>query len=231
MKKIGIIGGIGPASTIEYYKKIVEGFRKHINSDEYPDLVIHSINMTEMLSYVSSNNLDGLVKFFEHKIRSIEKIGVDSVAIASNTPHWAIETLKKKVSIELVDIVEETCKQVKQKEIRKVGLIGTNFTMTKGFYQRSASKYDIEIVIPDQSDRNYIHTKYFSELVFNQALPETKREFLRIIEKLHTLHKIGGLILGGTEIPLLIQQTDCKNLHLFDTTEIHVEAILDRMKS
>jgi len=114
-------------------------------------------------------------------------------------------------------------------KFKKVGLLGTKSTMTNGFYQKVAALYGIEIVIPDTDQQDYIHTKYMSELLFNRIVPETKEQLIRIVRELQEKESIEGLILGGTELPLILKQADFADIMIFDTTVIHVESLVDRM--
>jgi len=229
MKKIGLIGGLGPESTIEYYRLIIKRFQEKHNSKEYPELLLNSINMTEMLGYVFNNQLDKLVDFLAVRIEVLEKAGVDYVAIASNTPHIVFDKLSEKINVQLISIVEETSKEIQRKKLKKVGLMGTKSTMSNGFYQKTALKHGIEILIPDPENQDYIHQKYMGELVFNRILPETKKQLIQIVNKLKKKETIEGLILGGTELPLILNQTDFTDILVFDTTKIHVESIVTKM--
>ena len=130
MTKIGLIGGVGPESSIEYYRLIIKRFQERLNTKDYPEIIINSINMTEMLSYVFNNQLDKLVDFLANKIKILEKAGVEYGAIASNTPHIVFERLIDNVKIPLISIVEETCKIIVTKKMKRVGLLGTKSTMT-----------------------------------------------------------------------------------------------------
>ncbi len=229
MKKIGLIGGIGPESSIEYYRLIIKQFQDRLKTKDYPEFVISSINMTEMLSYVFADNLDRLVDFLVERISTLEKAGVDYGAIASNTPHIVFEKLTKRVKLPLISIVEETCKKIAHYKLPRVGLLGTKSTMTKGFYNKVAKKYGIEIVIPDPDKQDYIHDKYMNELVYNKIVPHTKQQLIGIIKELREVKKIEGLILGGTELPLIISQSDFSDFHVLNTTKIHVESIVTKM--
>ena len=136
MNKIGIIGGIGPESTIEYYRLLIKTFRERLNTNQYPEILLHSVDMTEMLNYVFTNQLDELVEFLKSKIKILEKSNVDYIALASNTPHLVFEKLQESVNVKMISIVEETCKAISKSGIMKVGLLGTKSTMSKGFYQK-----------------------------------------------------------------------------------------------
>jgi len=229
MKRIGIIGGIGPESTIEYYRLIVKRYQERLDTKDYPEVLISSINLTELLGYVFTNQQDRLVDFMVEKIEGLEKTGIDYIAIASNTPHMVFDRIAERVKTPLISIVEETCRVVNDKKLGKVGLLGTKSTMTNGFYQKVAERYGIEIVIPDTEQQDYIHTKYMSELLFNRIVPETKEQLIRIVRELQEKESIEGLILGGTELPLILKQADFAGIEIFDTTVIHVESMVDRM--
>jgi aspartate racemase len=229
MKKIGLIGGVGPESTIAYYRLIIKRYQERLNTKNYPEFIINSINMTEMLSYVFNNRLDSLIDFLSERIKILEMSGIDYATIASNTPHIVFDELKKKVSIPLISIVEETCKEISDRKMNHVGLVGTKSTMTAGFYDKAAKKYGIDIFIPGTKDQDFIHDKYMYELLFNRIVPETKKELIRIVKELKEKESIEGLILGGTELPLILSQQDFSDINILDTTKIHVESIVTKM--
>ncbi len=229
MKKIGLIGGVGPESSIEYYRLIIKQFQNCMNTNDYPELTIHSINMTEMLSYVFNNQLDILVEFLMDRLKILELAGVDYGAIASNTPHIVFDKLAERSSIPLISIVEETCKVVRAKKIDRVGLFGTKSTMTNGFYNTVAEKFGIDIIPPTPDRQDFIHEKYMNELVFNKINQDTKQGLIEIVKELKKKGSIRGLILGGTELPLILNQSDFNDIEIFDTTRIHVEGIVQKM--
>ena len=229
MKKPGIIGGIGPESTIAYYRLVIDRFQKKLNTKDYPEMIIHSVNMTEMLDLVFKNRLDELTRFLKERINVLEDAGADFAALASNTPHIVFDRLDASSKMPLVSIVSETCKEIKYKNMQKVALFGTKSTMTAGFYSKEAAIQGIEIIIPKEEDRDFIHEKYMKELIYNNIVPETKTKLVEIVAKLEKEEKIQGLILGGTELPLIIKQSDFSSLEVFDTTSIHVEALVERM--
>lgn len=229
MKRIALIGGVGPESTIEYYRLIIKRFQERLNTKDYPEIIINSINMTEMLNCLYNNDLDNLVNLLIDKIKILEKSEVDYVAIASNTPHIVFDNLADKVKIPLISIVEEACKVINDKNIKRVGLLGTKFTMTSGFYNKVADKHGIEIVIPDIKNQDYIHEKYMTELLINKIVPETKEHLIQIVKTLKKENLIDGLVLAGTELPLILNQSDFDDIEILDTTKIHVESIVSKM--
>ncbi len=229
MKKLGLIGGVGPESSVEYYRLIIKRFQEKLGTKDYPEMLINSINMTEMLGYVFTGQLDRLVDFLAERIKTLELSGVEFVAIASNTPHIVFDRLAATVNVPLLSIVEETCKKIRDNKMQRVGLFGTKSTMTNGFYNRVAERFGIDIVVPEVTKQDYIHEKYMGELVYNRILPDTKQQLIQIVNELREKESIRGLILGGTELPLILSQSDFNDFEIFDTTKIHVESIVDKM--
>lgn len=229
MNRIGLIGGIGPESTIEYYRLIIKKFQEKLNTENHPELLVFSINMEEMIGYAFNNKTEELIDFLSKRISILETSEVDYIALASNTPHIVFDDLAQRTKAKMISIVEETCKAIKNNGIQKIGLFGTKSTMNHGFYQLIAEKYGIEIITPSKEKQNYIHDKYINELVQNKIIPETKKELINIAEELREENSIEGLILGGTELCLTLSQSDFKTLTIFDTTEIHVESIVNAM--
>ncbi len=229
MKKFGLIGGIGPESTIEYYLQIIKKVKEVTGSN--PDFLIKSIDVNLVLAYVAEKRFKDLIVFLKEKISVLEEAKMEFAAMASNTPHIVYDELNEEVSIPLISIVEETCKVIEINSLKKVALFGTMSTMTNGFYQEKGEKYGIEIIIPSQDQMEYIHNKYMKELLFRDIKLATKKELMHIVNDLYEKHAIEGLILGGTEIPLILNQDDFKNIQVMDTTKIHVDAIVTMMLS
>ena len=225
-KVIGIIGGIAPPSTIDYYQRIITGFQEKDSTRHYPSILINSIDMTRMLDLVTKKEYDTLVDYLSGEIQKLKNGGADFAVLASNTPHIVFEQLKKKSSIPLVSIVEATVKYAKTLGCKKLGLFGTKSTMQGGFYQTGFSKEGIEIVTPSFESQNYIHDKYINEFVKGIFLEETKKAFIDIVHQMIQQSNIEGLILGGTELPFILEEKDFKKFSLLNTTEIHVESIL-----
>ena len=226
IKKIGIIGGIGPESTIDYYKLIIKKIKKAVQSSDYPQIIINSINMTQLLNFINQKQFIELVSFLRIEVNKLEMAGADFCVLAANTPHIIFDELKENINMPIISIVKETCKKIKIKELDKVGLIGTKFTMEAGFYNKVAEKYNIQIITPDKKQQNYIHNKYMNELVFGIINDVTKVELIGIINNLQKAYNIQGLILGGTELPLILKQDDFNDIIILNTTEIHVDSIV-----
>ena len=229
MKKLGLLAGIGPESTIEYYRLLIKTYQEKLDTDNYPEMVLNSINMTKMLNYVFNDQQEELVDFLCEKLDVLKASGADFAALASNTPHIVFDRLVRKTSIPLVSIVEVCCAKISKMGLKRVGLIGTKSTMNGGFYEKAARKYDIEIVVPHHEDQSYIHEIYMNELVLNIIKSDTKSRIIDIVLNLKDEVQLEGLILGGTELPLLLNQADFNDLVIFNTTKIHVDSLVETM--
>lgn len=227
MKTIGIVGGIGPESTIVYYRQIITSYRQQNQGKDYPKILINSINLTKMLSYLEANQLDEVTAYLAGEINRLTEAGADFAVLASNTPHIVFEAVQASSSIPLISIVNATCNQAKVLGLRKIGLFGTKFTMQNNFYANIFAQANIDLVTPNNADQTYIHQVYMTELVQGIILNETKHNLLTIINQMKQVHQLEGLILGGTELPLILKADDTPDMPLLDTTQIHVKAIVD----
>ena len=226
-KVIGIIGGIAPPSTIDYYQKIILGFQERGKTSQYPSILINSIDMTRMLELVAKKEHNALVDYISGEIQKLRDGGADFAAMASNTPHIVFERLQKRSTIPLISIVDVTVAFAKKLGLKKLGLFGTKSTMQGGFYQAGFSREGIEIITPSLEAQNYIHDKYMNEFVKGIFLAETKKKLIDITREIIKLNSIEGLVLGGTELPFVLKEKDFENFVLLNTTEIHVDSILE----
>jgi aspartate racemase len=180
-----------------------------------------------MLDLVANKEYDALVDYLSGEIQKLKNGGADFVAVTSNTPHIVFEQLRSKSTLPLISIVEAALANAKKFGCKKLGLFGTKSTMQGGFYQAGFSKESIEILTPSLESQNYIHEKYMNEFVKGIFLEETKKAFVDIVYKMKRQYNIEGLILGGTELPFILKEKDFINFRLFNTTEIHVNSILE----
>ena len=229
MNTVGIIGGIGPESTIEYYRLIISSYLDHEKDGNYPQIIINSINMKKMLDLIGENKLDEVTDYLVAEIQKIAKAGADFALLASNTPHIVFNQINQTSPLPLISIVEATCEKAVSKGIERVGLFGTKFTMQGGFYDKIFYDHSIAVISPDEKDQDYIHDKYMGELVKGIIRDDTKTELLKIAHNLKENRGIEGLILGGTELPLILKETDDIGIPFLDTTKIHVESIMERL--
>lgn len=182
-----------------------------------------------MLDLVSAGEIADLVRFLSAEIRKLAAAGADLALLASNTPHLVFDELESSSPIPLISIVRSTCEAAKALGLKTVGLIGTRFTMQGKFYPDVFAKAGITVVVPGEEDQFYTHDKYMSELVNAKFLPETRRGLLAVVERMKEQKQIEGVILGGTELPLLLRDAGSLGIPLLDTTTIHVEAAVGKM--
>lgn len=226
-KTIGMIGGIAPASTVEYYQRIISRFQERTGQQEYPSIIINSINMTHMLNLISNNHLDELTDYLSEEIFVLEKAGAKVIFLASNTPHVVFEALTQRVKTRMVSIVDSTIMYAQSKGCKRLGLFGTISTMEGDFYPKGFESAGMEIITPMPDERKYIDKIYMEELARGRYLPETKNRLLSIAKRMYVEGQIDSLILGGTELPLILKSSDIEDISLLNTTKIHVERILD----
>ncbi|MDP2338209.1 MAG: amino acid racemase [Bacteroidota bacterium] len=226
-KTIGMIGGIAPASTVDYYQRIISRFQERTGQREYPSIIINSINMTHMVNLISNDQMDELIDFLSEEIFVLEKAGAKVIFLASNTPHIVFESLVQRVKTKMVSIVDSTISYAQSKGYTRLGLFGTISTMEGDFFQDGFEAAGMEIITPMPAERKYIHKIYMEELARGRYLPETKSRLLSIAKRMYVEGQIDSLILGGTELPLILKASDMEDIELLNTSKIHVERILD----
>jgi aspartate racemase len=220
--KFGIIGGIGPASTVDYYNGIITKYLAELET--YPKLVIDSINMSEMISYFSQSDYIGVCRLLVSAIENLKNAGACYAAIASNTPHIVFDQLKEQSPLPLISIVEETCKCAVKNKYESVLILGTGFTMKSGMYEKAFLKNNINALVPTLDDIESLHNIIFPNLENGIVLPEDKKKMIAISEKYISKYEVDAVILGCTEIPLMIKENDL-SVRAINTTEVHIEAI------
>lgn len=227
--KIGMVGGIGPESTVDYYKRLIELFKKDINHGNYPEIIINSINMTSMLQLVADKKWGELTAMLTDAINSIKRAGADFAFIASNTPHIVFEDVKRTSPIPLISIVEAARMTAQKLGMKKICLLGTLFTMQSNYYQAEFDGSGITIIVPSEEEQQYIQQKLFSEIEQGIFLESTRTGLLSIVKRLIHEEAIDGVILGCTELPLILTQSEY-GIPFLNTTEIHVSRIIERYK-
>ena len=231
MKTAGIIGGIGPESTIEYYRLIIATYREQKRDGRYPSLIVNSIDLKRLLDLIGANRSADVVEYLAGEIRRLAGAGADFAALAANTPHIVFDALRRQSPIPLISIVEVTCQAARAQGLKRVGLFGTRFTMQGRFYPDVFVPAGITLVAPAPEEQAYIHEKYMGELVNGIFLPETRQGLLAIAGRLKTQEGIEGLILGGTELPLILRDVKDQGIPFLDTTRLHVEQVVARLLS
>jgi aspartate racemase len=224
MKTLGVIGGIGPESTIEYYRHLIAAYRALKPDGSYPPIVINSINLKTLVDMIEANDRIKIVEYLVGEIQKLASAGAQCGLLAANTPHLVFDEIRRQSPIPLISIVEATCQAAKTLGLKRLGLFGTRFTMQGDFYPQVFSRENIALVVPHPLEQAYIHDHYMNELVKGVILPETRRRLLVIVDRMKEQEHIDGLILGGTELPLILGDVTDRDIPFLDTTRIHVLA-------
>jgi len=226
MKTIGMVGGIGPESTIDYYRLLIAAYRELHPDSSYPAIVINSVDLKTVLDLVSTNQRGSLVELFSGAVEALARAGAEVGFLASNTPHLVFDEIARRSPIPLVSIVESARDRASALGLKRVGLFGTRFTMQANFYADAFAQAGMEMIAPQPAEQDYIHEKYMGELVAGILLPETRAGLLAIARLMQTRHGIEALILGGTELPLILRGDNDIGIPFLDTAQIHVQAVI-----
>ena len=229
VKTAGIVGGIGPESTIAYYRTLVAEYRRRVQDGSYPPLLINSIDLTRMIGLIGAGKLEAVAEYLAGEVTRLARAGADFAVFASNTPHIVFDDVRRRVTIPLLSIVEAAADVARALGRRRVGLLGTRFTMEGSFYPSVFEARGIAVVAPEAADRAYIHEKYMGELVGGIIRPETREGLMAAARRLHHRHHVDAIVLGGTELPLILQEPLSPDIPFLDTTAIHVTRIVDEM--
>jgi aspartate racemase len=227
MKKIGLVGGLGPEATVDYYKELIGAFNNKGGEMVYPEIIIYSVNMSEFLKMFREKDYRNAITFLMEKLHSLKDAGSDFAAITANTPHLLFDDLKEQSPLPLVSIVEATLRETIKKGFKRPGLIGTGFTMNATFYQDVFKKQGIEVIVPEEEDKELINYKLFSEIELGIFSNETRDLLIGIIFKMVKINGIDSIILGCTEFPLLLPESSYAGIPVLNTTRIHVTEIIE----
>ena len=224
-KKIGILGGVSAESTRTYYEHITREYTKRYGDYSYPEMIIYSVSFQEFVNWHYNERWDLTADKMIAVFKALEKAGADFGIIAANTLHLVFDQVQKSISIPLLSIIDATAEAVEEKGVKSVGLLGTIFTMNKDFYRKGLERRGISTLVPDPKDQELINRVIYEELTRGIVNNESRKKYVKVIESL-TEKSAEGIVLGCTEIPLLIKETDC-DVPLFNTTLIHAEKALN----
>ncbi|MGD2142230.1 MAG: amino acid racemase [Candidatus Bathyarchaeota archaeon] len=223
-KRIGILGGMTPESTVSYYQHIFRHYEELFGDLGYPETVIYDVSFQRFVDWMGKEDWGSIENALVNGLERLAAAGVDFAVIATNTMHLLFEKLEARSPVPLISIVDATAEAIEEQGMRVVGLLGTRFTMEKPFYREGLKRHGIETLIPDKEDRDYIDRVVFNELSKGILLPESRKGYLEIIDRM-VEQGAQGIVLGCTEIPLLVTQKHT-NVKLFDTAIIHAEKAL-----
>lgn len=228
MKTLGLIGGTGPESTIEYYRLLIAKYREQADGHS-PPLIINSIDLKQMIEWMTAGELSKVADALVVEVEKLRRAGADIGALTANTPHIVFDELQQRSSLPLISIVETTRDEVQKRGLQTAGLFGTRFTMQAPFYPSVFSRAGLNLVLPSDLEQDYIHEIYLGQLLKDVFLPETRTRLLEIADEMKRRDNIQALILGGTELPLLLREEEHNGLPLLDTTRIHVDRLVTEM--
>lgn len=225
-KRIGILGGLSPESTTAYYDIIIREYYQLRGDEHYPEIIIYSVDFARYTQWFIDGKWEDAGKHMAEIFEKMRTAGADFGLIAANTPHRALDFVLRWTSLPILSIIEVTAEAVQKARVQTAGLLGTRFTMQEEFYKEGLAQQGLKVIVPDEDDINEVHRIIYDELVKNTIRDESRERYKEIIERL-ARKGAEGIILGCTEIPLLIGEGDI-DLTLFDTTEIHAKAALMR---
>jgi len=225
MKRIGILGGTSPESTVSYYERITREYTRRFGDYSYPEILIYSVSFQEFVDWQKAEDWDAIAAKMAEIFCILADAGAEIGLIAANTLHRVFDAVANESPIPLLNIVDTTAAAIKAKNCATVGLLGTRYTMQGAFYVDRLTSHGISTLIPEETQQQEIHRVIYEELTRGIIKPSSKDHYLAIIDSLKE-RGADGIILGCTEIPLLVQEGDC-TIPLFDTAAIHADAALE----
>lgn len=223
MKTIGLIGGMSWESSLEYYRIINEEVKKQLGGTHSARCIMYSVDFDEIEKLQEAGDWEKMTKIMIAVGLSLERAGADFIVICTNTMHKMVDDMEENLDLPILHIADATAESIKGMGLKKIALLGTNYTMEQDFYKgRLIDKHGLDVIIPEKSERDIVHEIIYKELVLGEIREESREDYKMVIEKLKD-RGAEGVILGCTEIGLLIKQEDTK-LPVFDTTEIHAKA-------
>lgn len=228
-RTLGIVGGIGPESTIQYYRLAISEYRARRPDGSAPPVIINSIDVSYMLGLVAAGDLAALTAYLVGAVRALAAAGADFGLLAANTPHIVFDAIQRQASLPLISIVEASCVAAARLGLSRVGLFGTSFTMRNSFFADVFAARGIAVVTPSLEEQAYIHEKYMSELLDGKVLDSTRRAMLEIAARMRSRDHVEAVVLAGTELSPLLAASGRDDLPFLDTTRIHASAAIAHM--
>jgi aspartate racemase len=226
--RVGIVGGLGPESTIDHYRRILDLWHEE-DPNSAPPIVMDSLDVGHALRLVATDHV-ALVEYLLASVRRLAAAESTFIAMSANTPHIVFDEVASRSPVPMVSIVQVCADEARRRGMRRLLLLGTKFTMEAPFYPAVLARHGIAVVPPGATERSWIHERYVGELLAGDFRDETRRQLLAIVERLRDAQSIDGVILGGTELPLLLRDAVVGGLPALDTTALHVAAIVRRLR-
>jgi aspartate racemase len=228
MSIVGLVGGLGPESTIDYYKRILEAWEREAPSSA-PGIVIDSLDVQRAIRLVESDR-SGLTEYLLASLRRLAGAGSDFAAMTANTPHIVFDELATRSPIPLLSIVEVCADEAERRGLRRLALLGTRFTMDAPFFSAVFARRGLEVLVPAEAEREWLHDRYIGQLLKGVFRDDTRQGVIALVEHLRDEQRAEGVILGGTELPLLLPTATIADVPALDTTALHVIAIVQRLR-
>ncbi|EHN59018.1 aspartate/glutamate racemase family protein [Oenococcus kitaharae] len=226
MKKLGIIGGIGPEATVNYYLDVIKGTQKTLGTNkQLPEIVINSINMYHMFDLLEQKDYLAVVAYLVKAVNELQAAGADFGLMCGNTPHIVFDQIQQQTSLPLLSIVTTALKRAQSSHLSRLALLGTKFTMQNTFFSQPFIDAGIKVVLPNPDEQTWLHQKIVDELENGVVKRETKQQLLKMTQRLIQQYQLDGLILGCTELPLILQPTDF-SIAVLDIAKIHIETAI-----
>lgn len=229
MKKLGIVGGTSPESTVDYYRSLVARYRERVGDGSYPRIIINSVDLQSVVNAFSTGDHARLTADFVDGVECLARAGADFGLFAANTPHLVFDEVARRSRIPLISIVEVACKAAKPTARKRLAILSNRFTMKGTFYADVFTRHGIALVVPQPEDLEWVHEKYMGELINGMFLPETHAQLLAVVDRMREQDNVDGVILAGTELSLIIKEESHNGIPILDTAKIHVEAAIDEM--
>ena len=231
MKTLGIIGGIGPESTVEYYRHLIATYRDRRPDGSAPPLILNSIDLHKMLAPIIAGpgHYHETIDYLIAEIRKLERASAEYAIIAANTPHIVFDQIAARAAIPLISIVDAACAEVRRRGMKQVALFGTRFTMQGRFYPEVFERAGLRIILPRVDEQAFIHDAYMNELLQNKVLEPTRARLIEIADRLSEHEEADAVLLGGTDLSLILYDGMSRRVPFLDTARIHAEAAIERM--
>ena len=226
MKKLGLVGGMGPESTVPYYRGIIYGVRERMGSNVLPFLSLESVDVFDIQRFCNEGRYDELTGYLLAAVRNLAAAGAEFAALSANTPHLVFDQLKQQTPIPLVSIIEAACEEAERRGLSRLGLMGTIFTMKGSFFKKPFEEKGIQVISPREEEMAYINEKIYTELEFADVREGTREGLVRIIRRMVEEDGIQAIILGCTELPLALDDRICP-VPCLDTMKIHIRTLVD----
>jgi aspartate racemase len=229
MARVGIVGGLGPESTVDYYRRILAAWEKEDPSSA-PAMVIDSLDVQRALKLVAADR-PGLADYFLESLQRLAGAGVDFAVLSANTAHIVFDDLSARSPVPLLSIVETCAAEARRRGLTRLALLGTRFTMEADFFPEVCARSGVDVVTPTADERAWVHERYIGELLKGDFREETRQEFVSLVDRLRRDERIEGVVLGGTELPLLLRHPEIAGVPVLDTTGLHVAAIVQCLRA